>query len=269
MRCAVGTVCLSALLLAGCGGGNETEEAAVSGPEMIDVAAGSFIMGAPEDADSQQGKPQHEVSVPAFRLAKTQVTFEQYDAFAKATGRPRPQDDGLGRADRPVINIDRSDMLAYIAWLNETSGESGYRLPSEAEWEYAARAGTTTNFYWGDEPDPDLANTRTNGGRDSFELTSPVMTFPANPWGFYDMAGNVWDMTEDCLFPDYVDAPTDGSARTKPDCDRFVLRGGDYSSSRRGQKPTARVATGPMFRSTSMSFRVAQDIPQTEDSGVE
>jgi formylglycine-generating enzyme required for sulfatase activity len=247
---------IAAILLSSCGGAGTAGR-----PEMVDVAAGTYTMGAPQDADSQQGKPQHEVRVPAFRLAKTPVTFDQYDAFAKATGRPLPQDDGIGRGMYPVVNVDRSDMLAYVAWLNETGGEGGYRLPSEAEWEYAARAGTVTTFYWGEDPDPDMANTRTNGGLDKYELTSPVRTFPANPWGFYDMAGNVWEMTNDCLFPDYVGAPVDGSPRTKPGCSRYVLRGGDYSSSRRGQKPTARVAAGERYRSTSLGFRVAQDVP--------
>lgn len=228
-------------------------------PAMLDVPAGSFLMGAPDDADAQQGKPQHRVTVPAFRLSETPVTFAQYDAFARATGRPLPQDDGLGREGNPVVNIDRHDALAYIGWLNAQT-EGGYRLPSEAEWEYAARAGTVTDFYWGDEPDGNLANTRTNEGADGFHHISPVKSFPANPWGFYDMAGNVWEMTADCLYPDYVGAPADGSARTRTGCTAFVTRGGDYSSSRRGQKPSARTAAGETFRSTSMGFRVAQDI---------
>lgn len=135
-------------------------------PAMIDIPAGRFIMGAPADADAQQGKPEHEVSVRAFRLARTLVTFAQYDVFAKATGRPLPQDDGLGRGENPVVNVDRGDMLAYADWLNATSGQKGYRLVTEAEWEYAARAGTTTPFYWGDKPDPNLANAAGIGGAD-------------------------------------------------------------------------------------------------------
>lgn len=248
-------VFLVGALLAGCSSAPENT------PRMIDVAGGSFTMGAPDDADVQQGKPQHEVTVKPFRLAETEVTFAQYDEFAQATGRPLPQDDGLGRGSNPVVNIDYGDALAYIAWLN-ASTDGGYRLPSEAEWEYAARAGTTTNFYWGDDPDSDMANTRINKGKDRFEYIAPVKSFPANPWGFYDMSGNVWEMTADCLFPDYVGAPADGSARTEPGCTIHMARGGDYSSSRRGQKPTARVAAGDRFRSGSLGFRVAQDMPQ-------
>lgn len=245
----------AAAALAGCSSAPEHV------PQMIDVAAGTFTMGAPADADAQQGKPQHQVTIRAFRLGATEVTFDEYDAFARATERPLPQDDGLGRGNRPAVNIDRADMLAYLAWLNRTSGEHGFRLPSEAEWEYAARAGTTTGFYWGNDPDPNMANTRTNKGKDTFAQTAPVKTFPANPWGFYDIAGNVWELTADCLSPDYVGASADGAPRVTPDCFAHVARGGDYSSSRRGQRPTARVAAGDTFRSTSLGFRVAQDAP--------
>jgi len=244
------------LLLAGCSRA-PNEDAAP--PEMAEIPAGRFIMGASEEADAQQGKPRHEVRVPAFRLAKTLVTFEQYDRFAKATGRSLPLDDGLGRGANPVVNVDRTDMLAYIAWLNRESGQTGFRLVSEAEWEYAARAGTTTDFYWGNDPDPRFANTRGVQGADRWDYISPVRSFPANPWGLYDMAGNVWEMTADCLFPDYAGAPADGSAREQDGCERHVVRGGDYSSSRRGQRPTARAAAGDSFRSTSLGFRVAQD----------
>lgn len=238
-------------------------------PDMADIPAGGFIMGAAPDADIQQGKPEHEVQVPAFRLGISPITFAQYDAFAVATERPLPQDDGLGRGQNPVVNIDRADMLAYIAWLNQAddgagSGAGGFRLPSEAEWEYAARAGTKTAFYWGDDPDSNFANTRINDGPDTYEFISPVKTFPANPWGLYDMAGNVWEMVDDCLFPDYQGAPSDGSAWTKGDCETHVVRGGDYSSSRRGQRPSARVAAGVRTRSTSMGFRVAQDVSEAK-----
>lgn len=233
----------------------------VAVPHMIDLPAGSFTMGAPDSADAQQGKPQHLVTLAAFRLADTPVTFAQYDAFALATGRDLPQDDGLGRGTMPVINVTRADMLAYIAWLNAQGG-GGYRLPSEAEWEYAARAGTTTAFYWGEEPDSDFANVRGMAGRDQWLFTSPVASFPANPWGLYDMAGNVWEMTADCRTADYAGASADGAPQVTDPCASHMVRGGDYSSSRRGQRPTARAAVGDTFRSGSLGFRVAQDVPR-------
>lgn len=249
---------LALLACTACSSGDSAGEA-LPLPAMVDIPAGRYIMGAPADADVQQGKPQHEVTLRAFRLGRTPVTFAQYDAFAEATGRPLPQDDGLGRGDMPVTNIDRAEMLAYIEWLNQQDAAGGFRLPSEAEWEYAARAGTTTSFYWGEEPSPDHANIRGMGGRDQWEFSSPVASFPANPWGLYDMAGNVWEMMADCRTADYRGAAANGAARVTDNCVSHMVRGGDYSSSRRGQRPTARAAAGDTFRSGSLGFRVAQD----------
>lgn len=231
-------------------------------PAMVDIPAGRFIMGAPADDDAQQGKPQHEVSVRAFRLGRTEVTFAQYDAFARATGRPLPNDDGLGRGDIPVVNIDRADMLAYIAWLNATSGQKGFRLPTEAEWEYAVRAGTTTAYFWGDKPNPAYANVNNPTPPDRWEFLAPAASFLPNPWGLYDMSGNVWEITADCMSPNYLATPTDGSAYQEPDCPAYMMRGGDNGSKSRGQKSSSRGAAGPKFRSMSIGFRVAQDLQE-------
>lgn len=250
-------VSLTALLVTACSGGGSDFEA----PKMLDVVGGTFIMGAPPQADAQQGKPQRRVTVPPFRLGEAEVTFDQFDRFTAATGRPRAQDDGFGRGARPVINVSYGDILAYIEWLNRDSGEGGFRLPSEAEWEYAARAGTTTGFFWGEEPDSRYANTRSNAAPDKFQYTAPVKSFMPNPWGFYDMAGNVWEVIADCYYPDYRDAPTDGSARVEQGCAAHMIRGGDFNSSRRGQRPTAKGAIGSHYRTTSVGFRLAQDMP--------
>jgi formylglycine-generating enzyme required for sulfatase activity len=252
-----GVLITAILALGACGNGQE-----VPLPAMVAIPAGTFVMGAPDDADAQQGKPQHQVTLGAFRLAQTPVTFAQYDAFAAATGHPLPQDDGLGRGTMPVINLTRADMLAYIAWLNRVDASGGYRLPSEAEWEYAARAGTTSSFYWGEDPSSDHANIRDMAGRDQWQFTSPVASFPANPWGLYDMAGNVWEMTADCRTPGYANALPDGSPQVTDECTSHMVRGGDYSSSRRGQRPTARAAAGDTFRSGSLGVRVAQSPPR-------
>lgn len=232
-------------------------------PKMISIPGGEFVMGAEPDADIQQGKPQHSVTVPAFLISETEITFAQYDAFAKATGKSLPHDEGLGRGDRPVINIALQDMLDYIDWLNETSGETGYRLPSEAEWEYAARAGTTTPYYWGDQPDTRFANMRGKKPPDSFPKTAPVKSFRPNAYGLYDMAGNVWEMTADCIHPDYVGAPADGSPRRDGPCYAHIVRGGEYGSMRRGTRVTARGAVGTEYPSMSVGFRVAQDTPES------
>lgn len=229
-------------------------------PHMIDIPAGSFEMGADPGDDEQQGKPRHHVTIRSFRMSETPVTWDQYAAFAAATGRPLPQDEGFGRGARPVINVDRADMLAYIDWLNQTSNEKGFRLPTEAEWEYAARAGTTSPYYWGDKPDPRYANTGKNAGPDTYPTTSPVKSFLPNAWGLYDMAGNVWQEVEDCRHADYHGAPTDGRAWSEEHCYSYIVRGGCYGSFTRGIKTTARAAVGTTFASMSVGFRIAQDI---------
>jgi len=246
-------------LLGGCG--QADNEPGIPRPHMIDIPGGTFQMGAGPNADVQQGEPQHDVTVPAFRIADTEVTFDQYDAFAKATGRALPQDEGLGRGNRPVININRGDMLAYIDWLNNTSGETGFRLPSEAEWEYAARAGTTTPYYWGDKPDPRYANNAQDIPPDVYPETAPVKSFLPNAFGLYDMAGNVWEETADCMHADYTGAPTDGSAWMDGSCFAHMVRGGEYASITRGIRVTARAAAGTDFAGMSLGFRAAQDMP--------
>jgi formylglycine-generating enzyme required for sulfatase activity len=190
-------------------------------------------------------------------MARTTVTFEQYDLFATATERVLPQDEGLGRGAHPVINVDRQDMLEFINWLNASTGRH-FRLPSEAEWEYAARAGTTSRYFWGDDPDPERANSSANADPDHFVYTAPVASFPPNAWGFYDMAGNVWQAVSDCLHANYVGAPIDGRAWVDPGCKIRMARGG-YFGSRRAMGSASRAAIGEHFRSMGLGFRLAED----------
>lgn len=225
--------------------------------QMIQVPGGKFIMGTPSETGFQNGYPPHEVSVQPFRVGKYEVTFAQYDAFARATRRPLPADEGWGRDDRPVIHVDWSDVHAFIDWLNQGSGRK-FRLPSESEWEYAARGGTTTLYWWGDEPNPDLANTVANTGKDQWQATAPVGQFPANGFGLHDVLGNVWEVVADCRYPDYEGAPNDGSARLGGDCDSRMARGGCYASIRRGMQIAARAAVGEKFESMGVGFRLAE-----------
>ena len=230
-------------------------------PTMIAIPAGTFVMGAGAAGDSQQGRPAHRVAIAAFRISETDVTFDQYDRFCRATGRPLAQDEGFGRRARPVINLTRADMLAYIGWLNRKSSHGGFRLPSEAEWEYAAKAGSTTPFYWGGAPDPRFANSAVNKPPDHFATTAPVKSFLPNHFGLYDMAGNVWQEVADCLHPDYAGAPSDGRPWMEPGCAAYMVRGGSYQIFRRGLMTTARAGIGGGFASMSVGFRVAQDQP--------
>jgi formylglycine-generating enzyme required for sulfatase activity len=258
-------IACAALVLALCGcartagkPGADTPAAVAQAIAMADIPAGRFVMGTDEAAGFQNGHPAHPVSVPAFRLGRYDVTFDQYDAFARATGRALPGDEGWGRGERPVIHVDWSDIQAFIGWLNTAAGRH-FRLPSEAEWEYAARGGTTTLYWWGDQPDPNMANTSANTGRDKWEFTSPVGAFPANTYGLYEVLGNVWQVVADCRHPSYNGAPADGSAWTAGDCDSRVVRGGFYGSIRRGMQVAARGAVGEHFDSMGVGFRVAEN----------
>jgi len=235
----------------------DTPEAVAAMIQMVDLPGGQFVMGTDPAVSFQNGFPAHAVRVPAFRIARYDVTFDQYDAFARATQRDPPVDEGWGRGARPVIHVSWRDAQAFIAWLNARTARH-FRLPTEAEWEYAARGGTTTLYWWGNEPNPDMANTATNSGRDQFRYTSPVGSFPANPFGLYDMAGNVWQMTQDCRHGSYEGAPTDGSAWLDGPCDSRTVRGGGWAGIRRAMQVAARAATGETYDSAELGFRLAE-----------
>ena len=236
---------------------SDTPQAVATTFRMAQIPAGQFVMGTDAKVSFQNGFPAHTVRVPAFRMARYDVTFDQYDAFARATHRALPPDEGWGRGERPVMHVSWRDAQAMVAWLNQGTGRH-FRLPSEAEWEYAARGGTTTLYWWGNEPDGNYANTAMNTGRDHFRFTSPVGEFPPNPFGLYDVLGNVWQFVEDCRHGSYEGAPLDGSAWTGGDCDSRVVRGGGYASIRRGMQVAARAAAGETFDSAELGFRLAE-----------
>jgi formylglycine-generating enzyme required for sulfatase activity len=188
-------------------------------PEVVVIPAGSFVMGSPpEEGRSAAERPQHEVTFARpFALGRYPITFDEYDRFCIWMGGEKPSDQGWGRGRRPVINVSWEDAQAYCLWLSDRTGQ-GYRLPSEAEWEYACRAGTTTAFWTGatismDQANYDGKHTSGAGRKGKYRnQTTPVDTFGANPWGLHDMHGNVWECCEDCWNDSYEGAPTDGSA---------------------------------------------------------
>src|SRR5882672_6262087 len=150
--------------------------------DMQELSAGHYLMGDAEaDFGDADERPAHPVSVRRFHIARHDVTFAQYDAYTDATRRRRADDAGWGRGQRPVVHVSWDDAQAFIQWLNERSGLR-YRLPSEAEWEYAARAGSTAHFPWGGRYEADLANGAGTAGADRYEHTAPVGRFPANAW---------------------------------------------------------------------------------------
>ncbi|OAD19441.1 secreted protein containing Sulphatase-modifying factor [Candidatus Thiomargarita nelsonii] len=212
------------------------------GPEMVWIPAGSFKMGDMNvTVTSFQGggdsdeRPVHRVSITQrFAIGRYEVTFAEYDKFAEATGREKPNDRGWGRGNRPVINVSWDDAVAYTEWLSQQTGKQ-YRLPSEAEWEYAARAGTTTKYWWGNTASHEYANYGADSccsglakGKDRWKYTAPVGSFASNPFGLYDTAGNVWEWCADSWHGTYKGAPTDGQVWRGGDENYRVLRGGSW-----------------------------------------
>ncbi len=244
------------------------------GPEMVLLPGGEFLMGVPKnEAETLNSeRPQHRVTVAAFAMSRCEITFAQYDAFATATGRKLPRDEEWGRGQRPVINVTWEDATAYTQWLSKQTGES-YRLPTEAEWEYAARAGTTTPFYTGACITSEQANY--NGEYDynncgaktglyrKKTIEVDALPQPANPWGLYHMAGNVWEWTQDCWHEDYTNAPSDSKAWAEGqggDCASRVLRGGSWINNPRIIRSAIRIWNTTNVADIYVGFRVARTL---------
>jgi formylglycine-generating enzyme required for sulfatase activity len=218
-------------------------------PELVEIPPGKFMMGYEE-------RPQHEVRIGSrFAVGRYPVTFEEYDCFAAETGREQPNDRNWGRGRRPVINVSWNDAKAYVEWLSQVTGQP-YRLPSEAEWEYAARAGTTTRYSWGND---NITAENANYGR-SVGKTTEVGTYPANPWGLHDMHGNVSEWVEDCWNDSYQGAPSDGSAWTSGDCRLRVRRGGSWINTPEFLRSADRLWDNSDLRNNYVGFRVARTL---------
>ncbi len=264
-------------------------------PELVVVPAGTFRMGSTSGQDDE--RPVHEVSLDAFALGRFEVTRKEYGAFVAATGH---QSAGCGLVDgrgrlhwdsraswgrpgfeqddsHPVVCVSWTDAQAYVRWLSMETGK-GYRLPSEAEWEYGARADTATERYWdgasGSQCDYANAGDRALLQRvgswplpvvncaDGVAHTAPAGTYGANAFGLHDMLGNVWEWTADCWRDKYQGAPRDGSAWTSGgDCDRRVLRGGAWETVSRGLRSANRYRNDDNRGSATVGFRVARSVP--------
>jgi len=234
-------------------------------PELVSIPAGEFTMGSPnrEYERSLHESPPHRVRIRAFEIGKYAVTFDEWDACVQdgGCGAHRPLDHGWGRARRPVVDVSWDDANRYVRWLNsKTSG--GFRLPTEAEWEYAARAGSTTARYWGDSIGQDHANCDGCGGQWEKRQSAPVGSFGPNAFGLYDMLGNVWQWVEDCWHDSYAGAPPDGSAWTGGrNCEERVARGGSWNYTARFARSAHRDRYGSTLRYFDLGFRVARTLP--------
>lgn len=268
-------------------------------PEMVVVPAGRFLMGSPESETTREGvstlfarleRPVHEVAIAyPFAIGKDPVTRAEFDTFLRETHYvPRAGDFGppgcrvwdpathIPRLDaakgwrdpgfpqtapnQPVVCAAWIDAQAFIDWLSKKSGHP-YRLPSEAEWEYAARAGTTTARWWGDAIGVNNANCDGCGSRWDDRGTSPVGSFKANPFGLDDMLGNVWQWTADCGNETYKKTPTDGSARIGDHCPIYARRGGSWAARPKILRAADRAWSGEDDRDNDVGFRVARTLP--------
>ena len=229
------------------------------GPEMVVIPAGRFRMGCLSNDDDcfDEEKPVREVTIASpFALSVHEVTFEDYDRFTYPN---RVDDEGWGRGRQPVVNVSWDDARDYVAWLSSQTGAE-YRLPSEAEWEYAARAGTSTKYTWGNEVGVNRANCHGCGSRWDGERTAPAGSFRANGFGLHDMHGNVWEWVGDCWNGSYADAPTDGTARVWGNCGRRVQRGGSWLDVPRVLRAAIRNWNASGSRSYYVGFRVARTL---------
>ena len=237
-------------------------------PLMVTVPAGTFFMGSPpsEEGRGEDEGPQRYVTIEdPFAVGVYEVTFDEWEACRRGGGCPgdRPDDEGWGGGRRPVINVSWNDARAYVSWLSAQTGQR-YRLLSEAEWEYVARAGTGTARYWGASESGQCRYANGNEDyvdcSDGYEYTAPVGSFAPNAFGLYDVLGNVREWTEDCWNESYAGAPTNGSVWQSGDCSRRVLRGGSWSGTPRFLRSGNRNWFTTDYRDFNYGFRVARTL---------
>jgi formylglycine-generating enzyme required for sulfatase activity len=224
---------------------------------MVVVPAGEFKMGSGETVYE---KPVHNVTIAkAFAIGRREITFEEWDVcFASGGCKYRPDDRGWGRGNRPVINVSWDDAQAFVAWLTQKTGKA-YRLPSEAEWEYAARAGTESQFWWGRTLVTGNANCEDCAASPT-RAPLPSQSFRPNGFGLFDVAGNAAEWVEDCWNESYRGAPTNGAPWTTGQCRQRVLRGGSFASKASFVRSAARFRYDQDVRYYANGFRVARDL---------
>jgi formylglycine-generating enzyme required for sulfatase activity/serine/threonine protein phosphatase PrpC len=229
------------------------------GPTMIKVSAGTYRMGGASSIVSPDEVPRHDVNISSFMVSMYEVTFEQYYRFAAATGRSKPKSNGWDIKTHPVVEVSWDDALAYARWLSKETGMR-YRLLSEAEWEYVARAGTTTSYWWGTKPG--VSNAHCFDCKSDFSTSKPakVGTYKPNAFGLYDTSGNVFEWVHDCYHRNYHDAPTDGSVWEGGDCDVRVVRGGAYRSPANSMRAENREKFKSGKGQYNVGIRVARDL---------
>ena len=229
---------------------------------MIVIPAGRFMMGSPENEPDGNisERPRHEVTIARpFAVSKFEVTFAEWDACVAAAACP-PVTDSWGRGRQPVINVGWDDAKQYARWLSRLTGKE-YRLLTEAEWEYAARADGMARYAWGDDVGAGNANCDGCGSRWDLQQTAPVGSLAPNAFGLHDMHGNVWEWVEDSWHDSYKGAPTDGSAWLQDSDPKFhVIRGGSWRNDTEFVRAAARLKRVGGVRFDTLGFRVARTL---------
>jgi formylglycine-generating enzyme required for sulfatase activity len=242
-------------------------------PEMVVMPAGTFTMGSPagEAGRGTDEGPQRNVNIRRFAISRFETTWDQWTACVSAGACNQGPIDTLigqqtwardaanwGRGQRPAIMVDWNDAAAYAVFVRGRAGGAAYRLPTESEWEYAARAGTSTRWSFGDTESQlgAYAWFSSNAG----SKTQPVGGKAANPWGLFDMHGNVWEWVEDCYVNSYSGLATNGAANTTGDCAFRVFRGGSWYVNPRYLRSAIRSGSSPTNRSYSVGFRLSRTL---------
>jgi formylglycine-generating enzyme required for sulfatase activity len=228
-------------------------------PEMVKIPSGTFLMGSGKV--KQNELPVHKVTIQKpLAVSRFEITFEQWDVCNTEGGCSRKIDDrNWGRGNRPVINVLYSDIKEYIDWISNKTNQT-YRLPSEAEWEYAARAGTTTEYWWGDEMISGYANCRGCGTKWSGLMSAPVGSFKPNPWGLYDLHGNLLEYVEDCWVNSHKYVTDDASPMIISNCHSRVIKGGAWYYLPRASRSAYRARNDTRIFSYLIGFRVFREL---------
>lgn len=233
-------------------------------PPMVKINAGTFQMGSNENDNE---KPIHEVNIKNdFYMGKYEVTFAEYDKFCEDTNRKKPDDSGFGRGAKPVINVSWNDANEYAKWLSQKTGQN-YKLPSEAQWEYATKAGTNTKYSFGDDANQFAQYAWQRYNSYDKEKNHPdygthnVGSKKPNPWGLYDVHGNVWEWVDDWYVDNYKNTPRDEESNIKGEQKTKIVRGGSWRISGYAARSVSRITDSPTVTNYSLGFRLSRTLP--------
>ncbi|HEY1147066.1 MAG TPA: formylglycine-generating enzyme family protein [Pseudoduganella sp.] len=227
-------------------------------PAMITIPAGSFTMGSNSSDPSE--KPAHAVTIKApFAIGKTEVSVQQWNACVEAGGCQKVALSAGSNANAPIRDVSWDDAQQYLKWLSSTTGQA-YRLPTEAEWEYAARGGTGSRYWWGEQMANGKANCKDCGQPWSSDAPANVGSFAANGYGLHDTSGSVWEWVADCWHTSFKDAPSDGRSWEAPPCTVRVIRGGSWREGAAYMVASTRFKYDASVRHSQNGFRVARNV---------